>query len=44
MSATAAAWLADFATRAGAPVFETGYKIDEVWSAESKERLRLDRI
>jgi hypothetical protein len=28
---------------AGVPVFETGYKIDEVWPAESKERLRLNR-
>jgi hypothetical protein len=24
----------------GVPAFQTGYKIDEVWSAESKERLR----
>ena len=27
----------------GVPVFETGYKIDEVWPAESKERLRRNR-
>jgi hypothetical protein len=26
---------------AGVRAFETGYKIEEVWSAESRERLRL---
>ena len=28
---------------AGARAFEAFYKIDEVWSAESKERLRRNR-
>ena len=27
----------------GVPVFQSSYKIDEVWSAESKERLRRNR-
>jgi hypothetical protein len=27
----------------GVPTFQTGYKIDEVWSAESRERLRRNR-
>jgi hypothetical protein len=27
----------------GVPAFQTGYKIDDVWSAESKERLRRNR-
>ena len=27
----------------GVPAFQSGYKIDEVWSAESKERLRRNR-
>ena len=27
----------------GVPTFQTGYKIDEVWSAENKERLRRNR-
>jgi len=25
------------------PAFQSGYKIDEVWSAESQERLRRNR-
>ena len=27
----------------GVPAFQSGYKIDEVWSAESQERLRRNR-
>jgi len=27
----------------GVPAFETIYRIDDVWSAESKERLRRNR-
>ena len=27
----------------GVPAFQTGYKIDEVWSPESRERLRRNR-
>ena len=27
----------------GVPAFQSGYKIDDVWSAESKERLRRNR-
>jgi hypothetical protein len=27
----------------GVPAFQSSYKIDEVWSAESKERLRRNR-
>jgi hypothetical protein len=27
----------------GVPAFSSSYKLDEVWSAESKERLRRNR-